>query len=116
MHEQLDRNYHILSEYVEVAPTDAKLNDCFDVVTSYAERQFAMVVYCSSTFNKCAVEAAMMYPNIKHLSVSDLIIVKTQILNEVKDRRKYYYEQLSMGVCQNLSSSIPKRCDCRLVN
>jgi basic membrane protein A len=70
MHERLDRDYQILSEYVEIAPTDARLDDCLAVVDSFVDRQFQMVIYCSSTFNKCAVEAAKKHTGIKHLSVS----------------------------------------------
>jgi basic membrane protein A len=69
MHERLDRDYQILSEYVEIAPTDARLDDCLAVVNSFVDRQFQMVIYCSSTFNKCAVEAAKKHTGIKHLSI-----------------------------------------------
>jgi basic membrane lipoprotein Med (substrate-binding protein (PBP1-ABC) superfamily) len=70
MHEKLDRDYAIFSEYVEVAPTDQNIDSCLALVSSFVDRQFSMVIYCSSTFNKCAAESAKAHPNIKHLSVS----------------------------------------------
>lgn len=74
MHENLDSKYNIYSEYYEVAPTDAKLNDCLALVDGYAARGFNLVVYGSSTYNKCAIQSAAKYTSIKHLAVrKDLV-------------------------------------------